>query len=308
MSPIVLGSPSSLAELSRQYGGTVDPEVEARLISAVARPAAESSEQELTLIASRRAARLVAHTEAALLVSPQLADQVAAGRRWVHESPWWAMAAILERAVAPWSKLKTSSIADDVVLAPTAVVHAGAVIGAGSRLEPHSVIYGGVELGARVIVGAGAVVGRPGFGFAHAPNRAARRIPQLGGVIVGDDVEIGALCTIDSGTLGPTVIGRGSKLDAHVHVGHNVVIGERCFMAAQVGLAGSVELGDDVWLGGQAGVSDHVHVGSGARIAAKSGVISDVPNKAQVAGFPAVARLRWLRRMTRLMRAKRSEH
>lgn len=308
MSPIVLGSSTSLAQLSRRYGGAIDSEAASLDVRAVAIPGAELRGGELILVASKRAARLVTQVDAALLLPTKLARHVPAGNRWVHESPWWAMAAVLEEAVVPWSEATTAHVAPDVVRAPTAVVHPGAVIGPGSRLESHSVIYGGVELGARVIVGAGAVVGRPGFGFAHGPNGASRRIPQLGGVIVGDDVEIGALCTIDAGTLGPTRIGRASKLDAHVHVGHNVVIGERCFMAAQVGLAGSVELGDDVWLGGQAGVSDHVRIGSGARIAAKSGVISDVPAKAQVAGFPAVPRLRWLRRMTWLMRAKGREH
>ncbi|HEY6726010.1 MAG TPA: UDP-3-O-(3-hydroxymyristoyl)glucosamine N-acyltransferase, partial [Polyangiaceae bacterium] len=165
-------------------------------------------------------------------------------------------------------------------------------------------VYGGVQLGARVVVGAGAVLGRAGFGFAHGPGGSSRRIPQLGGVVIEDDVEIGALCTVDAGTLGPTVVGPGSKLDAHVHIGHNAKVGARCFMAAQVGLAGSVELEDDVWLGGQTGVADHVRVGRAARVAAKSGIVSDIAPGAVVAGFPAVPRVRWLRRMAWLMRAK----
>jgi UDP-3-O-[3-hydroxymyristoyl] glucosamine N-acyltransferase len=108
-------------------------------------------------------------------------------------------------------------------------------------------------------------------------------------------VEIGALCTVDAGTVRPTVIGSHTKLDAHVHVGHNVVLGSRCMVAAQVGFAGSVEVGDDVWIGGQAGFADHVRVGRGARIAAKSGVIADVSEGAVVAGFPSRPKAEWLR-------------
>jgi UDP-3-O-[3-hydroxymyristoyl] glucosamine N-acyltransferase len=158
------------------------------------------------------------------------------------------------------------------------------------------VVYGGVVLEERVVVGAGAVLGRPGFGFAVGPGGERRRIPQLGGVRVGRDAEIGALGTVDAGTVRPTEIGSGTKLDAHVHVGHNVLLGNNCMVAAQVGFAGSVEVGDDVWIGGQSGFADHVRVGRGARVAAKSGVIADVAEGAVVAGFPSRPRLEWLRR------------
>jgi UDP-3-O-[3-hydroxymyristoyl] glucosamine N-acyltransferase len=192
-------------------------------------------------------------------------------------------------------------VARSAQISPGAVVLPGATIGEGSSVGPNAVIYGGSVIGARVSVGAGAVIGRPGFGWVTGPNGRLRRMPQRGGVQVDDEVEIGALCTVDAGTLDPTRIGAGTKLDAHVHVGHNVQIGRHCLVAAQSGFAGSVVIEDDVWIGGQVGVKDHVRIGAGARLAAKSGVIGDVPPGATVAGFPAVPRLRWLRAMARLL-------
>jgi UDP-3-O-[3-hydroxymyristoyl] glucosamine N-acyltransferase len=187
------------------------------------------------------------------------------------------------------------------VVRPGAVVLAGARIGAGSVIGEGAVICRRVLLGERVIVGANAVVGRPGFGFAPGPDGALLRIPQLGGVVIEDDVEIGPLSTIDAGTLAPTVIRRGVKLDAQVHVAHNVEIGEGSLVAAQAGFAGSSRIGRGVLVGGQAGVTDHASIGPGARIAAKSGVIGNIAAGAVVAGYPAVPRARWLRVWGRLL-------
>ena len=127
-------------------------------------------------------------------------------------------------------------------------------------------------------------------------------MPHLGGLEVGSDVEVGALCTLDAGVLSPTRIGDRTKLDAHVHVAHNVVIGSDCFVAAQAGFAGSVSIGPEVLVGGQAGVADHRHVGRGARLAAQAGVISDVPPGATYAGYPALPRGVWLRAWALLRR------
>ncbi len=136
---------------------------------------------------------------------------------------------------------------------------------------------------------------------------AVRPVPQLGGVVIEDDVVIGPLCTVDAGTLGPTRIRRGAKLDAHVHVGHNGDIGEGTIIAAQCGFAGSVTIGRGVLVGGQVGVADHVTIGDGARIAAKSGVIGDVPAGATYAGYPAVPRMRWLRAFARIYEGVRRD-
>jgi len=305
MVSIALRTPRALGDLVRRHGGELDAGLETQLISSVAAPAADVNAATLVPLTSARALPRAGLSRAALvLVSRELRERAPPGQRWVHANPWWVLAELLEDAVVPWAAAERAVIAPDAVVADSSVVLPGAVVGSGCRLAEHSVVYGGVRLGARVVVGAGAVIGRAGFGFAHAPAAAARRIPQLGGVVIEDDVEIGALCTVDAGTLGPTVVGQGSKLDAHVHLGHNVRVGARCFMAAQVGLAGSVEIEDDVWLGGQAGVADHVRIGRAARVAAKSGVISDIAPGAVVAGFPAVPRARWLRSMAWLMRMK----
>lgn len=198
---------------------------------------------------------------------------------WFHTHAAWAMAEVLDVADAP----------ED---AP--------VLGSDTKLGPGAHVLPRVQIGERVTIGAGAIIGAPGFGYATGPNNRSRPIPQLGGVIIEDDVHIGALCTIASGTIGPTIIKRGAKLDAQVHVGHNCEIGEDTIIAAQSGFAGSVVIGKGVLIGGQVGVADHLHIGDGARIAAKSGVIGDVPAGATIAGYPAVERHRWLRGLAEL--------
>lgn len=305
MVSIALRTPRVLAELLGRHGGELDAGIERRVIRGVAPLSARAGDDDLVLVSSARAllgAELA--RDAVILVSAKLGHRAPPGQRWIHPNPWWVLSELLEDAVPSWAGSQFADIAPDAWLAQSALVLPGASVGQGCRVEHNAVVHPGVHLGARVIVGAGAVLGRAGFGFAHGASGEVRRIPQLGGVLIEDDVEIGALCTIDSGTLGPTRVGAGSKLDAQVHIGHNARIGARCFMAAQVGLAGSVELGDDVWLGGQTGVADHVKIGRAARVAAKSGVISDIAEGAVVAGFPAVPRFRWLRRMAWLMRTK----
>jgi UDP-3-O-[3-hydroxymyristoyl] glucosamine N-acyltransferase len=226
------------------------------------------------------AARGAIERGALLLVDGEAVASVqGAPALWEHPHSKWALAGLLGEV-----SLEDSApiFGRDCSIAPTAVL--------GPR----------VILGDRVVIGPGCVVGHSGFGWARGPPDAVRAIPQLSGVVIENDVSLGPLCTVDAGTLSPTRIRRGVKLDAHVHVGHNVDIGEDTIVAAQSGFAGSVKLGRGVLVGGQVGIADHVVVGDGARIAAKSGVIGDVPAGAVVAGYPAVPRMRWLRALATL--------
>ena len=203
---------------------------------------------------------------------------------WVHRHPAWAMARVLA----------SHGAALDVAPSTSPDLHLGPHVHLGPR----------VVIGQRVRIGASSVIGGAGFGWAVGPGGERIHVPQLGGVVIEDDVWIGPLVTIDAGTLGPTILRRGVKLDAQVHVGHNCEIGEGTVVAAQCGFAGSVRLGRGVLVGGQVGVADHVVVGDGARIAAKSGVIGDVPAGAVVAGYPAVPRGKWLRGLAALYRRR----
>jgi UDP-3-O-[3-hydroxymyristoyl] glucosamine N-acyltransferase len=303
-----IAAPVSLAQLAKEHGGVVDDEAESRIVDRIC-ALEDGRESDLCPLTARRHLAMAMISTSSLLVDAELAELIPPGRRWVHPHASWALAGLLsdiERVHVPYRSDRAlvdpdAEIADTVTIGPGAVIMAGASIGEGSTVEPHAVIYPRVRLGARVVVGAGAVLGRPGFGWAPGPGGKVRRIPQLGGVWVEDDVEIGPLVTVDAGTLAPTVLRRGVRLDAHVHVGHNVEVGDGTMVAAQSGFAGSVKIGAGVRIGGQAGIADHVRVGDGARVAAKAGVIGDVPPHDVVAGYPAVGRARWLRGVARML-------
>jgi len=173
-----------------------------------------------------------------------------------------------------------------------AVLHAGdfvgddCQVGAGAVLFPNVTLYPRTELGQRVRIHSGSVIGADGFGYVLDAG-AHRKVPQIGNVILGDDVEIGANVTIDRGALKATVIGRGTKIDNLVQIGHNVQIGEHCLVISQVGIAGSCELGNYVILAGQAGLSGHLKIGTKATVSAQSGVMHDIPAGEKWLGSPA---------------------
>jgi len=166
----------------------------------------------------------------------------------------------------------------------------GAAVGADCWLMPGSTVMAECTLGRRVRLHPGAVIGSDGFGYEFVAGRH-EKVPQVGTVELGDDVEIGANTTIDRSRFEKTLVGEGTKIDNLVQVGHNVIIGRHCMICAQAGIAGSCILGDYVILGGQVGLAGHLTVGAQAQVAAQSGVMEDVPVKASVFGSPSQARM-----------------
>ncbi len=211
----------------------------------------------------RAAALLVETADAQLGVHPTAV---------VHPDAKLALGA----AVGPHAVVQRgATIAARSQLGANVFVGAGVRIGADCRIAANVTIYPHTRLGDRVIVHAGAVLGSDGFGFVRDPASGKyEKFPQVGTLEIGDDVEIGANCTIDRGALDATVIGRGTKLDNMVHIGHNVRIGENVVIAAQTGVSGSSVIGDNVIIGGQVGIADHVTIESGAILGAQCGVPS----------------------------------
>ncbi|MDX1483147.1 MAG: UDP-3-O-(3-hydroxymyristoyl)glucosamine N-acyltransferase [Alphaproteobacteria bacterium] len=212
----------------------------------------------------------------------------------------------------------SAQLGPGVVIGPGAIVGAKAKLGANCRIGANAVVGPGVELGDDCAVGIGASVryclagdrvrlaagvriGEDGFGFASDPDGHIR-IPQLGRVIIGNDVDIGANTTIDRGSGPDTVIADGVIIDNLVQIAHNVKVGRNCVIVAQVGISGSTTIGDNVLIGGQAGIVGHVNVGDGAKIAAQSGIISDVPAAATYGGSPALSNKERMRQLVVLKR------
>jgi UDP-3-O-[3-hydroxymyristoyl] glucosamine N-acyltransferase len=310
----------TLAELARRVDGEVigDP---AREVDRV-RPLEAAGARDLSFLSSAKYVAAARASGAGALVVGPAAPELAVDRIRVAD-PATAIARILElmhpparpaAGVHPTAVVGEGAIVDPsahvgpyvvlgrgVAIGAEAVLHAhvvvgdGAVVGARSVLHPHVVLYAGARLGADVEVHAGVVIGADGFGYASSAA-GHRKIPQVGGVVIGDRVEIGANAAIDRGALADTTIGDGTKIDNLVQVGHNVQVGRNVLLCGQAGIAGSAELGDFVVLAGQSGVGDHVTVGAGTQIAAKSAVLQDEPGGRKVAGIPAVELGEWRRR------------
>ena len=297
-----------LDELARLVGGRVDGDgsLQIRGVNGLA----EAGPGEISFLANPKYAPLLAATKAsAVVVGENVPCPVAALRAG---NPDLAFARIAERfvetpgrpapgvhpsaVVAPGAKIGKdvaigaltvvedgASIGDGAVLYPQVYVGARATVGAGSLLWPQVVVRERCQVGARVILHSGVVVGSDGFGFATEKG-VHHKIPQVGIVVIEDDVEIGANTTIDRARFGRTVVGRGSKLDNLVQLAHNVSIGPGCLVAAQAGISGSTKLGAYVIVAGQVGMVGHVEVGDRAVVTAKAGVPKDIPAGAMVAG------------------------
>ena len=221
----------------------------------------------------------------------QLLDQLHPG---VAARPGIHPTAVLGRGVRLGSDVHIAAYAvleedvevgDRVHIGAHVSVGRGSRIGADSELYPSVVLYPGTRLGRRVVLHAGTVVGSDGFGYVQHEGRH-EKIRQVGGCLIGDDVEMGAHCCVDRGSIGDTVIGDGTKTDNLVHVAHNVTVGEHSLLIAQVGISGSTTLGRGVVMAGQSGATGHLDIGDGARVAVQTGVIRDVPAGTSVVGFP----------------------
>ena len=157
------------------------------------------------------------------------------------------------------------------------------MIGEDSKLFPNAILYANSRIGKRVRIQSGAIVGSDGYGYVFDGGKH-RKIAQIGGVVIGDDVELGANVTIDRGAVGDTSIGEGTKIDNLVQIAHNVVIGKHCIIISQTGIAGSTEIGDYTIIAGQVGIAGHLKIGSLVTIVAQSGVMRDIPVGQKVAG------------------------
>ena len=176
-----------------------------------------------------------------------------------------------------------ASLGEHVRIGPRSVlqglnsVGADCVLGEDVNLFPNVTLYARTEVGNRVRIHAGTVVGSDGFGYV-LDNGTHRKVPQIGSVIICDDVELGANVTIDRGALGPTIVGKGTKVDNLVQIAHNVTVGEHCILVSQCGIAGSTRLGNYVILGGQVGLAGHLKIGNRVSVGAQSGVMNNIPD------------------------------
>ncbi len=198
-------------------------------------------------------------------------------------------------------------VSDNVSLGSRVTISSGTFIGEGTSIDDGSFIYPNttirenVRIGRNVIVHSGAVIGSDGYGY--VPEKGQHyKIPQVGGVIIEDNVEVGANVCIDRATVGNTTIGEGTKIDNLVQIAHNVRIGKNCLIVAQAGISGSVELGDWVIIAGQVGIRDHVKVGSKAIVAAQSGIGNNIPEGQVYSGSPAIPHSKFLRAQSLFMK------
>lgn len=243
----------------------------------------QAGPSDLSFAANRKAAETAAKSNAGCLLVP-LQWPEPAGRTVIRVDDPRAAFAKLIRVLKPEHKPArgvhftavvdpTARLAEDVIVGAGCVLGRDVEIGSGSRMHANVTIYDGVRIGARAVIHSGAVIGADGFGFAMTSGRW-EKFPQVGVVVIGDDVEIGANSCIDRAALGETVIGDGTKLDNMVHIGHNCRIGKHVVIAAQTGLSGGVTVGDYAVIGGQVGVGDKARIESKAVIGSGSGILT----------------------------------
>ena len=324
--------PYPLAVVASTARGVAD---ELELLLEGVAPLQTAGSKEVSFMDNRRYASALDQTSAgAVIVHPDMAARVPAGTvaiRTTEPYAAWARVAALFYPLPPVSPgIHPSAIVAEgarvdpsAEVGPLSVIEAGAEVGPGCRIGPYAAIGSGVIvgrdcrigahaslshalLGARVYVYPGARIGQEGFGFASTTD-GFLSVPQLGRVILEDDVEVGANSTIDRGSSRDTVIGAGSRLDNLVQIGHNVILGRCCVIVAQVGISGSTVLEDFVRVGGQAAMAGHLRIGQGAEIGAQAGIISDVDPGAKVLGSPAQPKRDFFRQIATLKKMAKGE-
>jgi UDP-3-O-[3-hydroxymyristoyl] glucosamine N-acyltransferase len=311
----------TLGELAVFLGGELHGPADL-VIKGIA-PIDQASDRDITFIAQKRFTRLVDQSRAAaFIVSREYAELPRPLIIVPHPYLAYArVAALFAPPLRRWPGVSDLAylgdgvkLGQEVSIAPLAFIGAGAelgdrvtimpgcVIGEEVKISADTLVYPNVTIrerctvGARCIIHSGTVIGSDGFGF--VPSEAGHvKIPQLGTVIIADDVEIGANCTIDRGALGATRVGRGVKMDNLVHLAHNVQVGEHSLLVAQVGISGSTKLGKGVVLAGQVGVTGHIELGDGVQVGAQSGVNHSIPAGQTVSGSPARPQREWLQQM-----------
>ena len=328
--------PISLADIAKATGSSLVDGVDGALLVEDLKTLSDAGPRHAAFLDNRKYLKQLALTCAgACFVQPAHADRVPTGTvALVTKMPYWAFAQALQLFYpeAMWSKsiagdqreqvAPSALLEEGVHLEPGAVVGPEARIGRGSRICAGAVIGYRVTIGRdcyvgpgvtlihalvgdRVIIHSGVRVGQDGFGFAMGRD-GHLKVPQVGRVIIQDNVEIGANTCIDRGALKDTVIGEGSKIDNLVQIGHNVVIGRHCVIAGHTGIAGSTEIGDFVAMGGQSGTVGHIKIGSGAQIAGASHPKDDVAPGTVVGGTPARPFKQWARELALLARMANS--
>jgi len=320
----------SLFEIAQHVSGKVIGD--GRVVIRKVAPIEEAGTGDITFLANPRFRRFLSDCRAtAIIVGPGIVKDAPdrAGQGYLEVAhPYLAFAQVLQlfvpsarlnRQISPLAHVDASATVEtDVTVFPHVYIGERAKVGRGTALYPgvfldretwvgedcvlhaNVVVREGCRLGNRVILHAGVVIGSDGFGYAGEGDHRLK-IPQVGSVVVEDDVEIGANTTVDRATLGRTVIGRGTKIDNLVQIAHNVIIGENSIIAAQAGIAGSTRIGKDVTLAGQAGVINHVTIGDGAKIGPQAGVVQSVaPGAVLSSALSAAPHHQWLKVMTLL--------
>ncbi len=324
--------PCALAAVVDAAGAEAPPR---RLLLHRVAPLAAATQQDVSFcLNSRKHLPALAATQAAaVIVHPDMADK-APGTAVAVVAPdpltAWARVAALFHPVPPVSAgihpsavvAATARVDPSAEVGPLSVIGDNAVIGPRGRVGAMAVVGDGVVIGRDVRIGAhasvshaligdrvyiypGARIGQEGFGFAITPE-GFHTIPQLGRVLIGDDVEVGANTTIDRGTLEDTVIGAGTRIDNQVQIGHNVRLGKACVLVSQAGISGSTVLEDHVVVAGQAGLAGHLRIGAGSRIGGQAGVMADIPPKSDVVGAPAQPVKAFFRELATLRRLARA--